>query len=157
MADQVDRRLALLAEERRQPVDQLLARRFAGVALGDLHLPQQHVAQHAVRMERAARMGAPQQQPAGVQIERLLELGEQPALAEPGLADDRERARLPLAAGGSEGGTDDLELGFAADHLRVHALDATTRDPERARLGTLHQVAAQRLLDSLDLDRAQAR
>ena len=97
-------------------------------------------------------MGATQQQPACVQIERLLELGQQPALAEPGLADDRERARLPLAAGGNECGTDDLELGFAADHLRVHALDATTRDPEGARLGALHQVAAQRLLDSLDLD-----
>ena len=94
----------------------------------------------------------PEQQPAGVQIERLLELGEQPALAEPGLADDRERARLALDAGGSERGADDLELGFAADHLRVHALDAATRDAERARLGTLDEIAAQRLLDALDLD-----
>ena len=103
-------------------------------------------------MQRAARMRAPEQQPAGVEVERLLELGQQPALAEAGLADDGERARPALDAGRGEGRADHLELGFAADHRRVHALDAAARDAERARLGALDQVAAQRLVDALDLD-----
>jgi hypothetical protein len=55
VAEQVDRRLAFLGEQRRQPVEQLAVRHLGRVGLGDLELARQHVAQQAVRMDRAAR------------------------------------------------------------------------------------------------------
>ena len=148
----MNRRLALFGEQRRQPRRQLLPRRFARVALADLGLAEQHVAQNAVWIERAARVRAAEKQPARVEIERLLEFRQQAALAEACLADDGEGARSPLRAGRGEGGADDRQLGFAADHLGVHALDAATGDAKGARLGAFHEIAAQGLLDPLDLD-----
>ena len=153
LADEVDRRFALVGEQRYQPVDQFAARHFGGFSLADLELAHQHVAQQSVGMLAAARMGTPEQQPARLPAQALLELGEQPALAQARFGNDHDAACAPLGHGGVECRVQCAEFGFAPDHRGVHTLDAARRHAKRLRLRTFDEVAAQRSLDALDADR----
>ena len=60
----------------------------------------------------------------GLAIGPVFEFAQQPALAQARLADDGERGEIAFAAQPAEGLLQLFQFGVAADHFRVHALDA---------------------------------
>ena len=125
------------------------------VALEDLEAPGEQVAQEAVRNVVAVglRPALEEAHRLALQLEPVRELEAEPALADAGLADDRHLPQALLLARALERFADPRQLGVAADHLRVDALEAAVGHAKRARLGARDEVAARRVGDALDLDR----
>jgi hypothetical protein len=103
----------------------------------------------------AARQGAAEQQPERLRIalEAMLQLLDQPALAQPGFGDQGDGVETARLQGGLERGDEPRQLGVAADQRRLGALDAAGGDAKGARLGAQHEPGPERLVLPLDLDR----
>ena len=126
------------------------------VVVGDLQAPGQDVAQQAVGLGLAVRVGA-----AAEDEERLglgfgpgFELGQQSALTDAGLGDHGNGSQLAFGEQALEGFLQCFKFGVAADHPCGHAFDAPGGDAECPGLGAQHQVALDRRVHALDADRA---
>ena len=99
----------------------------------------------------------------GHAVHVLLELPDQPALADPALADDRDQAWTPLGARGEVEVLEHAELGSATDERRLELLDAPRpatpgHDAERTIGGHRRGLALEQLLARrLEGDRVRRR
>lgn len=109
-----------------EAVDELALGLLTAFAVGDLQPPREEVVQHAVGLQARVRESAPEQQPEalGMDLERVLQFVQQSALAQPGLADDRERTRRAPCDDVVDHRDKARQLGVAAHHRWQHALDA---------------------------------
>ncbi len=89
----------------------------------------------------------------GPRLGPVLELVEQPALADAGLADHRDRGIAARHDRRWKASCSCSSSASRADHAGLDAFDAARGDAEGARLGALHQVGGERLVDALDLHR----
>jgi len=87
----------------------------------------------------------------GRALERVRELARQTALADPGLAVDREQVRAAVAQGALVGVLQQIQLGVAADERRLHR----ARAPAAAAVRAKRAPGPHRLGDALQLDRAE--
>ena len=141
-------------EQRNEPVVNLPFGGVDAVAVADLQPSGDDVAQQAVGLVLGQRVGT-----ALEDVERLgpgftpgLELVEQPALAQAGLADHGDQRRPALNEQAQEGALQCGEFTIAADHARLDTLDAAAGNAKRARLGAPHQVGGDGLVDALHRD-----
>jgi hypothetical protein len=144
LADALGFALRRFAHPGPQPVHPALAGQGTAVAVGDAQTPGQQLAQHAIGLQVLLRVAAAQKEPEarGVQLQQGLRFGQQPALAQARLADDRGHRQVPARRRCVEQAGQCGELGVAADHRCVDALDAASGHAERARLGRCHEVGA---------------
>ncbi len=81
-----------------------------------------------------------------------LKFAQQAALADTCITGDGDDLQAALDVQSFERRLQQLQLGVAPDHAGLDPLDAACRHPECARLGAVHEVAAQRLVDAFDRD-----
>ena len=155
LPQQFGRRVVGLRQPGRQALHELAAGDVGAVAVGDLQPAQQQVAQQAVRLQRARRLGAcGQQPPTGAQgREPVLELAQQPALAQARLGQQRQAARLAVGQQGLHGCVEAGEFVVAADQRRFLPCNAARGQPQCTRLGGPHQPGGHGLVQALDGDR----
>ena len=139
-------RVGVLPEQRGQRVDQLAPGLLGGLGIADLQGPGQQVVQHLEGVDRSARLGPGQQQPAGRlgAGQGLLELIDQPAFAQAGVAHHGDAAQAAVGGHGGQRGQHRAQLGGPAHHRRGQAGDAAVGHPEGGGPALVHQVAAQR-------------
>ena len=147
--------LAVGSEKGQQPLHETQAGGVGAVAVGDLQPPRQHVPQQAIGLLRPARVRPAQHQPAAprMQIETVLQLVQQPALAQAGVGDQRRRLQAAAGRGALEGGQQPRQFGLAADECSLDVADAAAGHPECAWPCRQHEVGGKRLVLTLDLQR----
>ncbi len=142
-------------EQRHDALLDLAARQRRRVAVVDREPGGEHVAQQAeglalglwvgTRAHALAGFGAP--------ADPALELGQQPALAEAGLADDEHPLMPPGAVQPPPGLPQRLQLGLAADEPGVQPLHTTRPGAVGTRQCAPHEPGDDRPVDPLDEDR----
>ena len=160
VAEQVGVRLRHLGafvgfEQRRDAGFDLAFRDGDAVAVADLQAPREDVAQQPIGLVARQRIGAALEdaERLGPGVAPGVELAEQPALAQAGVADDGDHRQPALAEQALERTLQHAELGVAADHPRLDTLDAAAGDAKGARPGAQYEVGGDGLVDALQVDR----
>ena len=148
-------RLAVITQQRGDPVDQLAARGVGVVAVGNLQSPRQHVAQKRIRLLFVERLGSsPKHENClWLRLRPVLEFVQQAAFADSGFRHDDHGHQLARLVDGSESILQLLKLGVAPDHAGREAFDTAGCDPKRPRFGAVDQVGNQGLVAALDKQR----
>jgi hypothetical protein len=145
------RRAVVVLEQAPDTLLDLPPRDLRAVGVGDLEPLREEVAQQSVGLASRLRVGpaAEQLEPLGPRLGPVLEFVEKPALPHPGVGDDSYRDQGAFAAHAKEGLLQLRELGVAADHSRLDALDAASGHAEGARLREEHEVRDDGLVHAL--------
>ena len=157
VADEVGLLFGPLAHEAGHPSHQLLPGGDSRVAVQYLKAIRQHVVQQSKRnfghLFRSPALKQPDH--LRTQIYPFGKLIQQARFAHPGLACDRHRPRFSTLDRQKEGLLQLSQLDLPSDHASLDPLHATCRNPEGARLGTLHQIHRHGFGEALGCDRIQ--
>ena len=140
-----------------EAVGQLLRDLVRRIAVADPEPAREEIPEHAVRevLTDLQRPRLHEVDDVRHQIEPVLELVEQPRLADSRLADDRHHPRHRPCGDLVVLTLEDAELPVAAHHPGLDAFDAARRHPERSGLRRVDDVDAQRLRLALHVNRVQ--
>ncbi len=139
------------------PVAELAEGHRRAVAVQDVEAESQQVAPqaigHALQVGRGPSLEVTH--PLRPQFDPVIELVEQAALAQAGVADDGDAAAFGGGHNRAERFLQRGQFGVAADHARLDALDAAGGGAEGARLGPQHDIDRHRLLPAAYGQRAE--
>ena len=142
-------------EERHQALLELVLGHPHAVAVADLQVPGQHVAQQAERAALRLRVGAALEA-RGRRRERrepALELVQQPALADARVGHHRDGGVAAIGIQPFDRSLQRLQFRVAADHAGLDAFDPARAAAQAARLGPHDEVGDDRLAHALDHQR----
>ena len=151
-AEPVTDELCLACGQRRTEADAHLVRDHRGrVAVEHAEPIAEEIAHEAERRRSVSRQRATLEEirAGGMQVDPVLELIEQPRLADSGITDDRHRSCRRLVDHGLELGPQHAELVGPADHPRLDTFNTARGHAKRAGLRSAHHVHADRLLLAL--------
>ena len=154
LADQGDMLGGAFSQHGAQAARQLGLGDALRIAVQDLELRRQQIAQQTVRQVVAVRL-RPATKQAMRQVAALQpvrEFGQQPALAHASIGDHGDQHEHAVFSHRIEVLVQARQFRVAADHAHFQTLEAAVRHPEGARTRAEHDVAPDRLGDALDLN-----